>query len=299
MARRGDALLTRAESSTSGYDLDLNDYSNYKNKLEDDHRRFSLTKETVQYESKAGKEDEDDDEEENFDDTDLQTPSQSQYNQSSTQDAPVVWIKVFDEENQQYYYFNTFSGDSTWEKPADFIEIDDTAEEDEGRGNHTHSQLMSESMNMFSEYPSQAVESHHSDHYDFSWNDINLQQIQQHDWTPPTATAGGGGLGNGDHPPHHHSIDQSQSQYQSQSQIHNEESDENNSLHLSKQTHLMGSAYGTIYQSEHLLIDEIILTQKKFLKMKNDGKLLRELMGWEEWLSSHGALFYIKRGKVQ
>ena len=79
-------------------------------------------------------------------------------------------------------------------------------------------------------------------------------------------------------------------------QHHDAEGDDPSELELSRQTNLMNKAYGTLYGSQQLIVDEETAIQKKFLKMKKGGTLLREQMGWEEWLSPQGALFYLKKG---
>jgi hypothetical protein len=296
--RRREVLLTRGDSSASDYDIDLNDYTNYKNKLEEENRRFSATNGVPTPRQSVVEADDD-----YFGETDLQTQSNSQYNQS-TQD--VIWIKVFDEDSQMFYYFNTNSGESSWEKPAEYIEgqeVDDEA----GKVNERRQDgERSPPDNLISEHASRvASHSDLSDHYDFSWNEISSQILEQHDWNSSSSPS---------HPSsaalkhHQNSIKDSRqtashlqgiSQQSDQDRDQDQELSDESHLSLVKQTNLMASAYGSIYHSEHLLVDEQTLTQNKFLKMKKDGNLLRDSMGWEEWLSSQGAVFFIKKGSLQ
>jgi hypothetical protein len=263
-------VLERGESSASGYDLDLNDYAtnNYKEKLESDHRRMSQTTNSQFAEF------EDDD---YFAETGSQLPTGSQY---PSQDTP--WMKVLDEVSGSYYYFNTITGESTWEKPLDFIDEPTTQE--------ANQQQLQQPTTSYPEI-GQSGEPH--DKYDFTWNEVSLRQIKQN-WNPQsenheindtTSVSFRNHQENGfdsvdDH--HHHEAEETE--------------DPTNRLQLSSQTNLMNKAYGTLYDSQHLIVDEKTAIQNKFQKMKRGGTLLREQMGWEEWLSPQGALFYLKKG---
>ena len=62
-------------------------------------------------------------------------PFVNRYDQpQSTVDTTVVsrdesggneWIKVFDEDSRQYYYYNQVTGESTWDPPADYTDPQD------------------------------------------------------------------------------------------------------------------------------------------------------------------------------
>ena len=280
----GKRVLERGESTASGYDLNLNEYAtnNYKEKLESDHRKMSHSSNIPPPSSQLPEDGFEDDE--YFAETGSYLPSSSQY---PSQDTP--WMKVFDDVSGSYYYFNTITGESTWEKPSDFI---DEPVNDE---RINQQQLIDESMTLFPEVRQPSEQP--SDQYDFSWNDISLQHIQQN-WNPQsddhqvTDTAPASFQMN---QPRVNGLDSVDDHHQHFDMEGEEQSD----LQLPRETNIMSKAYGTLYGSQQLIVDEKTAIQNKFLKMKKGGTLLRELMGWEEWLSPQGALFYLKKGRYR
>jgi hypothetical protein len=60
---------------------------------------------------------------------------------------------------------------------------------------------------------------------------------------------------------------------------------------------ILSSAYGGLYSSKTLLENEGDTAMKRFEQMKRGGAVMRSSLGWEEWLSAQGAVFYSMKGE--
>lgn len=274
--------LPRSESNMSAYDLNLDEgYTNYKEKLEDDHRRQSVST-ASQNPSLVHSHRLDEGDDDIFGESGSFLPVN--ISQHLSQDNP--WMKVLDDVSGMYYYFNTVTGESTWDRPADYI---DKPEDQEISYSHDSQR------NPIHEEPQSNQEEYH-----VGWDNVTLDNIHHH-WNPQHDP-------NNDHQLQPNSSSpppSSSSQYQSSQRqqttmtttvTRGDDSDDDNQPRVTRNKNIMYNAYGELYDSKHLIIDENSLELNKFLKMKKNGSLMRESLGWQEWLSAQGAIFYLKKG---
>jgi hypothetical protein len=230
------------------------------------------------------------------------TPDQTQYqNQGEDQVEGEVemeeWQKVYDESYQMYYYFNNFSGESTWDIPASFRDA-------EGWGGDSNNVMASaleiintarsgrltarSTASMTSRPPTSRPTKEQRDSVlsvltgrqqgqegaSFDYNATLNSRVVGTEYVPPT--------------PKKEDSD-SESDAGGSAQEHKG---------IAKGAHILTDAYGGIYDVSQLLEDEEARTTRKFNEMKESGSIMRTRLGWEEWLSSQGAVFYAHRGRT-
>jgi len=205
------------------------------------------------------------------------------------------WQKVYDESYQMYYYFNNFSGESTWDIPASFRDA-------EGWGGDSNNVMASaleiihtarsgrntaRSNASFTSRPPTSRPT--KEQRDSVLSTLTGQQQPQADPHPDyNATLNSRVVGSPYVPPQKN--DQSDSDSEG-------DGDDQEQKGIAKGAHTLTDAYGGIYDVSELLEDEEARSTRKFNKMKEAGSIMRTRMGWEEWLSSQGAVFYAQRGR--
>lgn len=274
-------LLPRSESNMSAYDLNLDDgYSNYREKLEDDRRRSIVSSDNESGGGGGGMSHvmisdrvEEGDDDDIFGESGSFIPAN--VSQHLSQDNP--WMKVLDDVSGMYYYFNSITGESTWDKPAEYVERPEYP-----NVSQTGSSVLQDQPRLTNDARQSNQEESNLD-----WNDVTLYKIQ-HEWNPQQ-DLDEGIRSQATTPKNNSPSKQGQ-------QKNNYDDSDDDQPRMTSQTNIMNNAYGEIYDSQRLIVDEDSEAHNKFLKMKRGGSLLRESMGWQEWLSPQGAIFYLRKG---
>jgi hypothetical protein len=177
------------------------------------------------------------------------------------------WTKCFDDDSQMYYYFNEDTGESTWDRPLGFVDLSATGD----------------TADMYASRQSSA------DWGQVGGEDMEVNQPWKHDEMLATTIPAGSDLA--------YQYNPSGSMAAASSDGEGEEEEDSVAGGIALDRNMLATAYGGLYRPEELLEDEQERVRRKFDGMKSGGAVMRSRLGWEEWLSAQGAIFYAEKGE--
>ena len=298
-SKKDNKIINGGSSSTKSSKVDKDIYKLkadlYRLHQDDDNDEEDVNHEDIPYESR------------------FEVPQQEAYetpsrlhsdNQRTADDEMEEWQKVFDDSYQMYYYYNNYTGESTWDIPealrsaegwggdtsnimASALEIINTGRSgmhSARSGMHTGRSVTSTVSRPPSRRPTQ-------EQRESILKYLTGKNEKQSSETPPyNATLNSRVVGT-------KYEEQKNSQSGSESEDEGEENNISEHKGIAKGAHLLTEAIGGIYDVSELLEDEQARSTRKFEGLKETGSIMRTRLGWEEWLSGQGAVFYAQRGR--